>query len=62
MTLKDVNKFPVLEEAYILVLWPESQMYMEEDWFQEEAVLEYECKYGSSAYFIPLKYMLDERG
>lgn len=35
---------------YILVTWPESQELMEEEWFQEEAVLHPDL---SSAYFIP---------
>lgn len=35
---------------YILVEWPESQEFMEEDWFGDEAILHYEL---SSAYFIP---------
>ena len=45
-------------EAYVLIQWPESQEYMEEDWFDEEAILDVECKFGSSAYFIPLKRLL----
>lgn len=35
---------------YILVEWPESQEYMEKDWFEDEAVLNV---WMSSAYFIP---------
>ena len=41
---------------YILVLWPESQMFMEMDWFRSEAYL---CQafedqeHHDSAYFIP---------
>ena len=42
-----------MENTYTLVMHPESQTYMEEEWFQEEAILEVECKFGSSAYFIP---------
>lgn len=43
--------------GYILVEWPESQKFMEEEWFQEEAILALgsEDKTGSSAYFIPIK-------
>lgn len=43
-------------ESYIFVQWPESQEYMEEEWFDEEAILALgsEDKTGSSAYFIPL--------
>jgi len=35
---------------YILIEWPNSQNYMEQDWFNEEAHL---CIDISSAYFIP---------
>ena len=43
---------------YILVQWPESQQFMEEPWFQEEAILaqstnEEQEWIGPSAYFIP---------
>jgi hypothetical protein len=40
-------------DAYVLVLWPESQMLMEEDWFYDEAILSNGDEHGSSAYFIP---------
>lgn len=44
-------------EGYCLVQWPESQEFMEEEWFEEEAILALgsEDKTGSSAYFIPIK-------
>ena len=45
-------------DSYVLVQWPESQEYMDEDWFDEEAVLDVEGKFGSSAYFVPLKRLL----
>ncbi len=46
-----------VEEGYILVQWPESQDLMEEEWFEEEAILALgsEDKTGSSAYFVPIK-------
>lgn len=46
-----------VEEGYILVQWPESQDLMEEEWFDEEAILALgsEDKTGSSAYFVPIK-------
>lgn len=42
-------------KTYILIEWPESQDYMEESWFGEEAILAIgkEDITGSSAYFIP---------
>ena len=47
-------------EGYVLVQWPESQEYMEEEWFDEEAILALgsEDKTGSSAYFIPIMRVL----
>jgi hypothetical protein len=54
------NLINAVEESYVLVQWPESQDYMEEEWFDEEAILALgsEDKTGSSAYFIPLKRMI----
>jgi len=52
------NLLSAIEDSYILVKWPESQEYMEKDWFDKEAILETESKFGSSAYFIPLKRVL----
>ena len=44
-------------DGYVLVQWPESQEFMEESWFDEEAIFcgGSEEKTGSSAYFIPIK-------
>ena len=47
-----------LNVTYVVVSWPEIQELMEEDWFEEEAILDVECKFGDSAYFIPLKRIL----
>lgn len=41
---------------YILIEWPESQSFMEESWFEEEAILHPDLP---SAYFIPEKYLLN---
>lgn len=43
------------EMSYVMVEWPHSQEYMEEEWFDDEAilVLGQEEIFGSSAYFIP---------
>jgi len=38
------------EDGYSLIEWPDSQDYMEEEWFQKEAILAPE-----SAYFIPIR-------
>lgn len=48
------------ENGYVLVEWPESQQFMEEEWFEEEAILALgnEEKTGSSAYFIPIKRVI----
>ena len=49
-----------MRTGYVLVEWPESQDYMEEEWFEEEAILALgsEDKTGSSAYFIPIKRVI----
>ena len=49
-----------VSDAYVLVQWPESQEFMEEEWFEEESILALgsEDKTGSSAYFIPLKRVI----
>ena len=41
--------------SYNLIMWPESQNFMEEEWFENEAILALgnEDITGSSAYFIP---------
>ena len=51
------------DENYTLVLFPESQQYMDEPWFDEEAILyqairEEQEDFGA-AYFIPTKYALE---
>jgi len=46
-----------IRESYVLVLWPESQDLMEEDWFEDEAVLDVDNEVGSS-YFVPLHRVL----
>lgn len=52
--------FNLTKSAYILVSWPDSQVYMDKDWFDEEAVLEVEGRFGSSAYFIPIERILQD--
>jgi hypothetical protein len=44
------------KDLYVLVRWPESQNFMEEEWFEDEAILALgsEDMTGSSAYFIPI--------
>ena len=37
------------KDHYVLVLWPESQQFMDEPWFQDECEL---CK--DASYFIPV--------
>lgn len=56
---KEVTEFLNLAiNSYVVVQWPESQELMEEDWFEEEAILDTEGRFGSSAYFIPLDRLL----
>ena len=49
-----------LQTGYLLVEFPDVQAFMEEDWFEEEAIFcgGSEEKTGSSAYFIPIKYLI----
>lgn len=44
----------LVENTYTYVPWPDSQDYMDEEWFDEEAILDVN---NSSAYFIPTKYV-----
>ena len=48
-----------VKEMYSVVPFPEVQEYMEEDWFDEEAILDVDNKLqlGSSTYLIPNKYI-----
>lgn len=46
-------------DLYVLVLWPESQIFMDEDWFDKETSLADCDKFGSSAYFIPIERIKD---
>ena len=53
------NFLELAHNSYILVQWPDSQEYMDEDWFALEAILDHEAKFGQhSAYFIPLKRII----
>lgn len=51
---------------YVLVRWPESQLLMDEDWFDSEchlADMNRDMTVGNSAYFIPysrIKFLEDE--
>ena len=50
-----------MKDNYVLVSWPESQDFMECDWFRDEAILALgsEDRTGSSAYFIPLNRYIE---
>ncbi len=46
-----------MRQLYKLVLWPESQTYMDEPWFDNHAILADVDQVGESqAYFIPIEY------
>lgn len=46
-----------MNDTYKLVLWPESQAYMDEPWFDDHAILaDFEQLGESQAYFIPIEY------
>lgn len=42
-----------MDNQYILIQWPDSQEYMEYDWFEDEAILDVDSKTGDSSYLIP---------
>ena len=44
---------------YVLVQWPETQVLMDYPWFDSETSLADFDKFGSSAYFIPMKRWLE---
>jgi hypothetical protein len=47
-----------MDDTYKLVLWPEVQVYMSEDWFQSEACpAPYDYIQEAQAYFIPINYI-----
>ena len=48
-----------IREAYVVVTWPDSQNFMDKDWFEDEAILDVDSKFGSSAYLIPIKYVMN---
>lgn len=48
----------LINEAYVLIGWPEVQDLMEEDWFQEEAILDNSEDADSSTYLIPISKVL----
>lgn len=50
-----------LEGIYMLIKWPESQLLMDEEWFDTEchiADMSRDPEVGSSAYFVPVKRMI----
>lgn len=51
------NLIRCADRGYVLIEWPESQELMEEEWFENEAILALgaEEKTGGSAYFVPIK-------
>lgn len=55
-----LNVKSMAESGYVLVTWPESQDFMEEDWFEDEAIFcgGSEDITGSSAYFIPISKLI----
>jgi hypothetical protein len=48
----------LINESYVVVIWPESQNIMEEPWF-DECILDTESNFGSSAYFVPAHHMIN---
>ena len=52
--------YDIIKESYTLIGWPKCQTYMEEPWFDNEAILALGSEEitGSSAYFIPTRYII----
>ena len=53
-----------MEKEYVIVTWPESQELMDEEWFDECILINEEPlldQVGSSAYFVPISRLKDER-
>lgn len=50
--IKTIN---TIKNSYVLVQFPESQNYMDEDWFEDEAILNVE---SSGDYFIPISRII----
>lgn len=50
----------IIVSTHSLIQWPDSQEYMEEEWFDQEAILALgsEDTTGSGAYFIPTLRLL----
>lgn len=46
----------IIDTSYSIVQWPQSQKYMDEEWFQEETVLDNSENAEPSSYFIPTEY------
>ena len=46
----------MIENSYTLIQWPQSQQYMNKEWFQEEAILDNSENAVAASYFIPTKY------
>lgn len=44
-----------IEDGYVLISFPDSQEFMGEDWFEEEAILHID---EPSSYFIPIKRLI----
>lgn len=49
----------LIPNCYLLVTWPDCQEYMDCNWFESEAILEVEGRFGGSAYFIPINRILN---
>lgn len=50
-----------MEGIYMLIKWPESQLIMDEEWFDREchlADMARDSEVGNSAYFVPVKRMV----
>jgi hypothetical protein len=43
-----------VSNLYIATPWPENQSYMDEEWWEDEAILDVDSKLGDNTYLIPI--------
>ena len=48
----------LINESYVVVVWPESQELMEQPWF-DECVLDVDMAFGTHAFFVPAHRMIE---
>lgn len=52
---KTIIALESIENSYLRIYWPDYQEYMEESWFDDEAIFDLD----NNSYFIPAKRLID---